>query len=164
MGFGRRTREYRTGLALPLSIFIADREPRRAATCVRLLRGAKGIRVVGQAKTSRVAISRVAAKPDILLFDLKLGKSGGVAPLLLIRARSPQTKVILLTGRVTDGQILTAISQGARGYLEPSRLRPFLIKAVRAVHAGETWVPRAMVAKIIDRLANLTAKQTSAKR
>jgi DNA-binding NarL/FixJ family response regulator len=95
----------------------------------------------------------------VLLFDLKLAEGNGVLPLLIIRARSPQTKVILLVGRTTDAQILGAISHGARGYLAPKLLRRFLVKAIRAVHAGETWVSRAMVGKIIDQLASLTAQQ-----
>jgi two-component system NarL family response regulator len=95
-------------------------------------------------------------RPQIVLFDLKMNKRNAVPVLMLLRANSPRTKVILLTGRASDAQILEAISQGARGYLDPASIRRFLVKAVRIVHGGESWVPRAMVAKIIERLTALT--------
>lgn len=52
---------------------------------------------------------------------------------------------------------MDALSHGAQGYLERKALRAFLPKAVRVVDAGEPWVPRKMVAKILARLARLTA-------
>jgi DNA-binding NarL/FixJ family response regulator len=48
---------------------------------------------------------------------------------------------------------LAALSNGARGYLKEKAISSFLPKAVRQVEAGEAWVPRKMVGKIVDRLA-----------
>jgi DNA-binding NarL/FixJ family response regulator len=137
------------------TVFIADPEKQTSDLCVRLLRKAKDIRVLGTAQTSQEAIAAASLKPQVVLFDLKMNKRNEVPALMLFRAKSPRTKFILLTGRASDAQILDAISQGARGYLDPTQLHRFLIKAVRVVNAGESWVPRAMVAKIIERLARL---------
>ncbi|MGH7231076.1 MAG: response regulator [Nitrospiraceae bacterium] len=142
----------------PITVFVADSEKRRSELCLRLL-GAAKIRVVGTARTAKEAIVGAALKPQVLLFDLKINRSNAVPALMLIRARIPHTKVILLTGRSPDTQILEAISQGARGYLDQTIIRRFLVKAVRVVNAGESWVPRAMVAKIIDRLARLNPQK-----
>jgi DNA-binding NarL/FixJ family response regulator len=94
-------------------------------------------------------------QPDILLLDLKMTRANDAATIPLVRTKSPHTQIILLTGRASDGQVLNGISQGARGYLDAKLLRPFLVKAVRAVAAGESWVSRAMVGKLIDQLARL---------
>ena len=74
-----------------------------------------------------------------------------------LRQESPRSKVILLTRRVSEKTILEALAHGARGYLKESAMSTFLPKAVRLVDAGEAWVRRKMVAKIIDRLARHTA-------
>jgi DNA-binding NarL/FixJ family response regulator len=140
-----------------ITVMIADRERRRAATCADLLRRARGIRVVGTVATVREAVAGAAHQPDILLLDLNMTSESELAAVPLIRARSPRTHIILLTGRAGEAQILDAISYGARGYLGAVVLRRFLTKAVRAVRSGETWVSRAMVAKLIDRLADLSA-------
>ena len=83
----------------------------------------------------------------------------GGAVLAALLCRSPRTKVILLTTRTTEARILDTLSRGAWGYLEQEMLRTFLPKAVRAVDAGEVWVPRKMVGRILDRLASLTAQK-----
>jgi DNA-binding NarL/FixJ family response regulator len=116
--------------------------------------------VVGTARSAQEAIVGADLKPQILLFDLKMNKNNAAPALVLIHAKTPHTKVILLTGRASDAKILEAISQGARGYLGPTVIRRFLIKAVHVVHAGESWVSRAMVAKIIDCLARLHLQKT----
>lgn len=140
---------------MPITVVIADTDKRRLGTCVRLLRSARGIAVVATAAAVREAIGTAAHQPDILLLDLKMTRSSDAPAVPLLRTKSPRTQIILLTGRASDAQVLTGVSQGARGYLDARLLRRFLVKAVRAVAAGESWVSRAMVAKLIDRLARL---------
>ncbi len=125
---------------------------------MRLLRAARGITVVATAGAVRDTIGTVVHQPDLLLLDLKMTRANDAATIPLVRTKSPHTQIILLTGRASDGEVLTAISQGARGYLDAKLLRPFLVKAVRAVAAGESWVSRAMVGKLIDQLARLVTQ------
>ena len=139
----------------PITVVIADTDKRRLGTCVRLLRAARGITVVATADAVRETIGMVLHQPDILLLDLNMTRANDAATVALVRTKSPHTQIILLTGRASDGQVLSGISQGARGYLDAKLLRPFLVKAVRAVAAGESWVSRAMVGKLIDQLARL---------
>lgn len=142
----------------PITVVVGDTDKRRLGTCVRLLRAARGITVVATAGAVRDTIGTVVHQPDLLLLDLKMTRADDAATIPLVRTKSPHTQIILLTGRASDGQVLTAISQGARGYLDAKLLRPFLVKAVRAVAAGESWVSRAMVGKLIDQLARLVTK------
>jgi DNA-binding NarL/FixJ family response regulator len=151
---------YRRETLPRITVFLADREQSRRDLCLRLLQAGKGMTVVGQARTTQEAVAGAALKPQIILCDLKMIEGNGVPTLLMIRAKSPRTKIIILTGHASDAQILDAIAQGARGYLGAPLLRPFLLKAVRVVNAGETWVSRAMVSKIIDRLARLSPQNT----
>ncbi len=141
----------------PITIVVADQERARRRTCVGLLHAEEGVTVVGEAYHGLTAIAiTVRLKPRILLLDLSLGQGHGVAVLPIIRHKSPRTKVILLTGRASQAQLLDALAHGALGYLETNALRTYLAKAVRMVDAGEAWVPRKMVAKIAERLAHLT--------
>lgn len=140
----------------PITVVIADREPASRAACLRLLQPEKGIRVVGEARDGPEVIAAAKRKPRLLLLDFRLARGNGVALLRALRQRSPRTKVILLTRRASEAQILDGLSHGARGYLDKEVLRTFLPKAVRVVDAGQAWVPRKMVAKILDRLARLT--------
>lgn len=142
----------------PITVVIADPDRARRATCLRLLQGAKGIRVVGEARNGLEAIAAARRRPRILFLDLNLSRSNGVSLLPVFRQKSPQTRAILLVGRVSEAHLLDALSHGARGYLENKALHTFLVKAVRTVDAGEAWVPRKMVAKIMEHLVQLTTR------
>jgi len=138
-----------------ITVVIADSDTRRLGVCTRLLGGVRGIRVVATTGTVRETIETAVHQPHILLLDLKMTQANEAATLPLLRTKSPRTQIILLTGQASDARVLAGISQGARGYLDAKLLRRFLVKAVRAVAAGESWVSRAMVAKLIDQLARL---------
>ena len=142
----------------PITVLIADHDEARRAACERVLQPEKGIRVVGRAQNGLEALSATAKlKPRILLLGLNLLKRKKIVLLCALRQKSPRTKVILLTNHTPETRILEALSYGARDFLEEKVLSAFLPKAVRCVDAGEAWVPRKMVALIIERLARLTA-------
>ncbi len=147
------------GIMPPITVLIADDRETRRAFCLNLLQPEKGIQVLGEVQSDLEAITAtVKLKPRILLLSINLLKGKDNPLLLTLRQKSPQTSVILLTRLAPEARILEALSHGARGYLEEKVLSIFLPKAVRCVDAGEAWVPRKMVARIIDRLARLTAK------
>ena len=113
--------------------------------------------MVGEAKNGLEAITSTGRlRPRILLLDLALARAQGSPLIPALRQKSPQTKVILLTDGASEARTLEALSHGARGYLDKALLTTFLARAVRVVDAGEAWVPRKMVARIMDRLAGLT--------
>ena len=143
----------------PITVLIVDRDGVRRAACVRLLQAEKGIRIVGRAHSGLEDISSMLnLKPNILLIDLGLLEGKEISRLFVLRHKSPQTKVILLVRCAREIRILEALSCGVRGYIEEIVLVTFLAKAVRCVDAGEAWVPRKIVPKIIEHLARMTAR------
>lgn len=136
----------------PITVVIADRQNARRAACLRLLQPEKRIRVVGEARSGVEVLAAAKREPRLLLLDWALAAGGGFALLRILRKQSPRTKVLLLTRRTPQPRLLDALAHGARGYLAQEMLRPLLPRAVRGVDAGEAWVPRQMVAQILDRL------------
>jgi DNA-binding NarL/FixJ family response regulator len=142
----------------PISVVITERRKAGRTVCRGLLEPEKGIRVVGEAQSGIEAVSSVERlKPSVLLLDATLFNGDAASLLPLIRRKSPQTRVLLLTDRTPEARTLETLSHGARGYLEKTTLRLHLPRAVRVVAAGQAWVPRNMVARLLDRLARLTA-------
>ncbi len=138
-----------------ITIVIADRDEGRRNCCLNLLKSQTAIQVVGVAKEAfEVIAASTVATPRILLLDLSLIKKWGPLLLSTVRRKSPQTKVILLTDAPCERQLVDALSQGAFGYVENNVVSAFLLKAVSAVHAGEAWVPRAMVTKLVYHLTS----------
>ena len=144
----------------PITVIIAGHKKSGRAACLRLLQPEKGIRVVGEARNGLEVITAGARlKPRILLFHLDLSKGKKINLLRALRQKSPRTRVILLTRRVSKKPILEGLSHGARGYIQEKNITIFLPKAVRLVDAGEAWVSRKMVAQIINRLAWFTVRK-----
>ncbi len=140
-----------------ITVLIAEPQKVERAACVRLLAPESGIRVVGEARTGLELIASTGRlRPRIVLLDLALARSGGTSLIPALRQKSPNTRIILLTDRASEARTLEALAHGARGYLDKSLVATFLARAVRVVDAGEAWVPRKMVARIMDRLASLT--------
>ena len=141
-----------------ITVVIAAHEKSRRAAYLHLLQAEKGIQVVGEAK-NRLEVIAVSArlKPDILLIESDLSKKNGISLLPALRRISPETKAILLTRDGAETRLLRALSLGARGYIKEALVNTFLVKAVRLVSAGEVWVPRGMIVKIVSYLAYLTA-------
>lgn len=141
-----------------ITVLIAERQRADRAECLRLLEPEAGIRVIGEAKNGLEAIATTGRlRPRIILLDLALARAAQGMPLIpALRQKSPHTRVILLTDGASEGRTLEALAYGARGYLDRSVLATFLARAVRVVDAGEAWVPRKMVTRIMDRLAGLT--------
>ena len=144
-------------MSFPITVVIAERQGADRAACLRLLEAESGIRVVGEAKNGLEAIASTGRlRPRVLLLDLALARSQGSPLIPALRQKSPQTKIILLTDGASEARTLEALAHGARGYLDKALLTTFLGRAVRVVDAGEAWVPRKMVTRIMDRLAGLT--------
>lgn len=144
-----------------ITVGIAHPEKRIRAACLRLLKREEGIQVVGEAKNGLEALTAaVKLNPRILLLDLNLSTGKEIFLLFALREKSPRTQVILLTRQASEARIMQALSHGALGYFEEKDIKTLLPKAVRRVDAGEAWVPRKMVARIIDRLTRLTAERS----
>ena len=142
-----------------ITVVVADRQRARRAACLRLLEPVKGIKVVGKAGNGLAAIVAARLRPRILLLDFALSCGEGPSLLRLIRRQSPRTRVILLTEGQGEAPILDALARGAPGYVEKKSLSASLAKAVQLVAAGEAWVPRKMVSKVVDRLRIAEARR-----
>lgn len=138
----------------PITVVIAEEEKERRATCQRILASEKGIRVVAEAGTSAETLGTAKLAPRILLVDSKIALGRGLV-LPMFRRLSPRTRVIVLIGKSSGPALLDAVAHGAHGVLNRRLLRALLIKAIRRVAEGESWVPRKMIPMVMESLKNL---------
>ena len=82
--------------------------------------------------------------PDVALLDLRMPVLSGVEAAAKIRAAFPEARMIALTTYGGDEDIRRALAAGVRSYLTKDVLHDELLKAVRAVHAGQTYLPAAL--------------------
>jgi DNA-binding NarL/FixJ family response regulator len=138
-----------------ISVLIANHERSGRVACHRILQPQRGIQVVGAARTGVEAIEAAShLKPRILLLHLNLLIGEKINLLRGLSQRSPRTKVLLITRRAAEKKLLEVLSHGAKGYVKESAIETSLPKAVRKVDAGEAWIPRKLLKKLIFLLAN----------
>ncbi len=95
-------------------------------------------------------------KPDVVLMDLRLGKTSGVDAIKAIRQENPNARIVVLTMYEGDEDIFRAHQAGATTYLLKDTLSSDLIRVVRAVHAGERPVLPEVQARLAERAASPT--------
>lgn len=111
------------------------------------------IRVVGEAGRPDEAMRVVAAtSPAVVLLDLKLSSAPGLEGLELcaeLTTAHPGLAVLVLTTTLEDGLVVTALRNGARGYVVKEVDTSELLRAIRAVHRGENaFDPRSSSAMV----------------
>ncbi len=106
-----------------------------------LLASAHDVEVVGEASDGAEAIARVEAlAPDVVIMDLSMaGMDGAAATRELTRRRLP-TRVLVLTMHDEEEYLIPLLDAGAAGYVVKSAASTDLLRALRAVARGETFV------------------------
>ncbi len=89
-------------------------------------------------------------KPDVILMDIRMPNMNGVAATKKIKDILPDCKIIVLTTFDDSDYILSAINNGASGYLLKDIGSTALIDAIRNAYAGDTILPSKIAKKITD--------------
>lgn len=89
--------------------------------------------------------------PDLVLMDVRMPRSDGIAATRDIREQFPNARILILTTYDGDDDIHKALSAGASGYLLKNSTRESLIPAIRAVAAGQRWIPQEVANRLASR-------------
>ncbi len=110
------------------------------------------VTVVARASNGVEALEAVRRlQPDILVLDLRMPKLDGLAVIRELQHDDLRTRIVALTG--VDGDLAAkAIELGVRGVVLKDMAPELLVRAVREVHAGGTWLERTAAANTVGRL------------
>ena len=120
------------------------------------------LRVVAEADNGPQALKQFRQhRPDVVLLDGRLPGMSGVETLVALRREFPDSRVLMLSIDEGEEDIYRALQAGAAGYLPKSTQLQELLRAIRAVHAGERYVPATLEARLAERGpgATLTARE-----
>jgi len=133
-------------------VLISDDHPVVRAGVRGMLSGEPDFEVVGEAENGEEAVELAARhRPDVVLMDLRMPRMDGVAATERIRARLPETRVVVLTTYDSDSDILRAVEAGATGYLLKDAPEEDLYGAVRAAAEGKPLLAPSVAALLMER-------------
>jgi DNA-binding NarL/FixJ family response regulator len=84
-------------------------------------------------------------RPTVVVVDLSLGSGGGFSWLRRLLARSPASKVIVLSVHDEPTVVQSALEGGASGFVLKRAIASDLLAAVDAVLAGQRYVSPAIL-------------------
>lgn len=120
-----------------------------------------GMTVVAMASNRTEALDLSAsAAPNLILLDLDLGGENALAFLAQLRETTPNARILVLTGlRDTDAH-RQAVQLGAMGVVLKEHAPDVLIKAIEKVHAGEIWLDRPTMGRMLREMSAREEKET----
>lgn len=148
-------------------VLIVDDDPmvRRLLTTVLT---AQGIDVVGEASDGDEVVPAVAERrPDVVLMDLHMRRTGGLEAIRELRRRPGPPAVIALTSFGTDETVVAALDAGAQGFLSKDDDPEHIARHVRDVAAGAGALDHASAGAVIRHLSGsrrLDTRRTDARR
>ena len=147
--------------ATPLRVLIAD-DQALVRSGFRMILGAAGIAVVGEAANGEEALAAVAAqRPDIVLMDIRMPGMDGLEATRRILAgpAASSCQIIILTTFDLDQYVYAALSAGASGFLLKDVTPEHLIEAVRTVRLGDALLSPSITRRLVERFASAQAPQ-----
>ena len=142
-----------------IRVLIADDHDLFRAGIKHILKDVSGMLVVGEVNDGVQAIEAAKRlKPDVLLMDLKMPHMSGFMAAQSILAPQPRAvKLLVVTSMANPCYSERLLQMGARGYLTKDALPTDLVRAIRQVNQGETYLTKAVAEKIADPIIQSSA-------
>jgi DNA-binding NarL/FixJ family response regulator len=109
--------------------------------------------VVAEAADGDEAVRAVTAHaPDVVLMDIRMPRTDGIAATRAIVETHPETRVLVLTTFDLDEYSVGALDAGASGFRLKDAQRSELTSAIRAVHRGDAVLAPSATRRLVERL------------
>jgi len=137
---------------LKINILLADDHAVVREGTKELLEREADLEVIAEASDGREAVQlAIRERPDVVVMDFSMPQMNGIEATRQIKAVAPGIAVLVLTAYDSDQYIFGFLEAGAAGYLLKDVHIDEVIKAIRAVHAGESVLHPAVARRVIDR-------------
>ncbi|WP_223774479.1 response regulator transcription factor [Streptomyces sp. 135] len=122
-----------------------------------------GIEVVAEVEDGAAALKALEQHVvDVLLLDLQMPRLNGLDTLRRLKGRPHRPAVLVVTALSTDDDLLSALREGADGYVLKASAPADLVEAIERVARGESAVSGAMLRRLIEKAVNVPSNQSSA--
>lgn len=137
-----------------IRILVVDDHPVVRTGLAAMLETQADFVVVGEAGDGAEAVHQIEALvPDVVLMDLEMPGTDGLAALADLARRELPARVIVFTVFDTDDRILRAVQAGAQGYLLKGAPREEVYQAIRVVYAGGSLLQPIVASRLLGQVS-----------
>lgn len=116
-----------------------------------LLEAEPGLTIVGQTNNGSEAVQLAERlRPDVMIVDLMLPGLNGLEVTRLVRQRSPQSRIIILSMYDHESFVVEALKSGAAGYVLKRDGVAHLVQAVHEVGAGRRYLSPSLSERALE--------------
>jgi DNA-binding NarL/FixJ family response regulator len=135
-------------------VLLVDDDPLVRSGLKMMLAGAQRIDVVGEVDDGRGVLAAVDSHhPDVVLMDIRMPELDGIAATRLLRGQPRPPAVLVLTTFHADELVLSALRAGAAGFLLKDTPPEELVRAIEAVHAGDSILSPTVTRTLVELVA-----------
>jgi DNA-binding NarL/FixJ family response regulator len=115
---------------------------------------------IGEANNGRAAVALAQElKPDVVVMDISMPEMNGLKATERLKKLCPEIKVLTLTRHADDAYLRQLLKAGASGYLLKKSASGELVRAIRTVAEGGTYLDPAVTGRVVsDALGRRTAR------
>lgn len=147
-----------------IKVLIADDQELIRHSLKILLTSQKDIEVTDTVENGIQVIRSVRAnKPDVILMDIRMPEMDGVQCTKIIKDHYSEIKIIILTTFDDDEYVLSALRDGASGYLLKGISMVELVDAVHKVNSGSAMINPDIATKVVHLFSEIAKSNLSVK-
>jgi DNA-binding NarL/FixJ family response regulator len=138
-----------------IRVLVADDHPAFRAGLQLMLADAADLEVVGLAENGDQAVELAEPlRPDVVVMDLRMPGLDGIGATRRLLELDPAVGVLVLTMFEDDDSVFAAMRAGARGYLLKGAEQDEILRAIRAVAAGEVLLGQSIARRVIEHFSS----------
>ncbi len=135
-------------------VLLVDDDPLVRSGLRMMLSGADRIEVVAEADDGNAVLGAVDRhRPDVVLMDIRMPVLDGIGATRLLRAQPDPPAIVMLTTFDADELVVAALRAGAAGFLVKDTPPPEIVRAIEAVHSGDSMLSPGVTRRLIDLVA-----------
>ena len=132
-------------------LVLADSQPLALAGLIHLFSTEPGFKILSTCEDGEQALRAIRMeRPDVFVLELNMAKKSGLAVLRDLKDEDIATRAVLITGSMSEDELLEAMRLGVRGLVHKDRPTRVLLRCVRKVHSGEIWLDQNAANRIVD--------------
>jgi DNA-binding NarL/FixJ family response regulator len=139
--------------ALPIRVLIVEDDPMMQLGLEQSLSAYDNITIVGRAEDGYLAVEETfKLKPNVVVMDIGLPRQDGIAATQTIKAKQPETHIVVLTSHTTENEVIAALSSGADAYCVKGTSVDHLVTAITAAREGASYLDPQVARCVMDHL------------